>query len=190
MAKDKIIKGSVVVLLVYILLALVFYLVAGNELSYRTDQTNMVSMLDSTGELEVGKEVRQRFAVDGDELRSITLVTATYDRINTASLQISVVDMNGNVQGSLQTPMSGLNNGLSELNFAEPVIIEPGEAYDLVFSTPDGVFGNTIALMYGNSIQLRQAVVPLEIKPDEQIRVNDTVLPGKLCVQLDFGKRL
>lgn len=190
MAKDKIIKGSVVVLLVYILLALVFYLVAGNELSYRTDQTNMVSMLDSTGELEVGKEVRQRFAVDGDELRSITLVTATYDRINTASLQISVVDMNGNVQGSLQTPMSGLNNGLSELNFAEPVIIESGEAYDLVFSTPDGVFGNTIALMYGNSIQLRQAVVPLEIKPDEQIRVNDTVLPGKLCVQLDFGKRL
>ena len=73
----------------YILIVILFYLIAEDQLQFRVDQTEMPQANSSTGELVSGTEVRQAFIADADKLLSLSLLTATYDRTNTALLNVA-----------------------------------------------------------------------------------------------------
>ena len=190
MSRGAIRRGCAVAAILYLLIAVGFYLIAGEQLSVRTGQTDMPTAASSTGELTAGMEVRQRFSVDADKLLGISLVTATYDRINTPRLSVRVVDTQGNEVGYLEAEAGSLNNGLSELWFPVPAELIPNEPYELVVAVPEGESGNTIALMYGNTITLSHREVPLEISPAERMQVNGYVQEGKLCACLTMQKTL
>ena len=190
MFKKKLYKTYLVVIICYFLIAAAFFLIAGDQLNYRTGQTVMPSALESIGDLCVGNTVRQPFTVQADQIRRINLITATYDRENTSTLQLEIYDVDGSLQYSMQIPMTQLTNGVTTIDFEEPMPINSNEEYELVFSTPDGYAGNTIALMYGNSIDLRQGSVPITIKEEEYVLVNGKELPGKLCAEFEFTQEL
>ena len=54
----------------YILIVILFYLIAEDQLQFRVDQTEMPQANSSTGELVSGTEVRQAFTADADKLLS------------------------------------------------------------------------------------------------------------------------
>lgn len=174
----------------YILIVILFYLIAEDQLQFRVDQTEMPQANSSTGELVSGTEVRQAFTADADKLLSLSLLTATYDRTNTALLNVAVVDKNGVEAGQVTVSSSWLTNGVSEITFLTPVEITPRATYELIITSPDGTGGNTIALMYGNSMALPRGEMPLDIPAEEQIRVNGVSQEGKLCVRLTTQKTL
>lgn len=183
-------RGCCFIMACYMLIASVFYLISKDQLQFRIDQTEMPLAVNSTGELVNGMEVRQPFTTDADRLLSLSLITATYGRMNTALLNVMVVDESGKEVGQLTVSSSWLTNGVSELTFPVPVEITPHAIYELVFTSPDGVGGNTIALMYGNSVALPRGEVPLDIPAEEQIQVNGVPLEGKLCTRLTTEKNL
>ncbi len=174
----------------YILIVILFYLIAADQLQFRVDQTEMPQANSSTGELVSGTEVRQAFTADADKLLSLSLLTATYDRTNTALLNVAVVDKNGVEAGQVTVSSSWLTNGVSEITFLTPVEITPRATYELIITSPDGTGGNTIALMYGNSMALPRGEMPLDIPAEEQIQVNGVSQEGKLCVRLTTQKTL
>lgn len=174
----------------YILIVILFYLIAEDQLQFRVDQTEMPQANSSTGELVSGTEVRQAFTADADKLLSLSLLTATYDRTNTALLNVAVVDKNGVEAGQVTVSSSWLTNGVSEITFLTPVEITPRATYELIITSPDGTGGNTIALMYGNSMALPRGEMPLDIPVEEQIQVNGVSQEGKLCVRLTTQKTL
>ena len=174
----------------YILIVILFYLIAEDQLQFRVDQTEMPQANSSTGELVSGTEVRQAFTADADKLLSLSLLTATYDRTNTALLNVAVVDKNGVEAGQVTVSSSWLTNGVSEITFLTPVEITPRATYELIITSPDGTGGNTIALMYGNSMALPRGEMPLDIPAEEQIQVNGVSQVGKLCVRLTTQKTL
>lgn len=174
----------------YILIVILFYLIAEDQLQFRVDQTEMPQANSSTGELVSGTEVRQAFTADADKLLSLSLLTATYDRTNTALLNVAVVDKNGVEAGQVTVSSSWLTNGVSEITFLTPVEITPRATYELIITSPDGTGGNTIALMYGNSMALPRGEMPLDIPAEEQIQVNGVSQEGKLCVRLTTQKTL
>lgn len=174
----------------YILIVILFYLIAADQLQFRVDQTEMPQANSSTGELVSGTEVRQAFTADADKLLSLSLLTATYDRTNTALLNVAVVDKNGVEAGQVTVSSSWLTNGVSEITFLTPVEITPRATYELIITSPDGTGGNTIALMYGNSMALPRGEMPLDIPVEEQIQVNGVSQEGKLCVRLTTQKTL
>lgn len=174
----------------YILIVILFYLIAEDQLQFRVDQTEMPQANSSTGELVSGTEVRQAFTADADKLLSLSLLTATYDRTNTALLNVAVVDKNGVEAGQVTVSSSRLTNGVSEITFLTPVEITPRATYELIITSPDGTGGNTIALMYGNSMALPRGEMPLDIPAEEQIQVNGVSQEGKLCVRLTTQKTL
>lgn len=174
----------------YILIVILFYLIAEDQLQFRVDQTEMPQANSSTGELVSGTEVRQAFIADADKLLSLSLLTATYDRTNTALLNVAVVDKNGVEAGQVTVSSSWLTNGVSEITFLTPVEITPRATYELIITSPDGTGGNTIALMYGNSMALPRGEMPLDIPAEEQIQVNGVSQEGKLCVRLTTQKTL
>ena len=79
---------------------------------------------------------------------------------------------------------------MSEITFLTPVEITPRATYELIITSPDGTGGNTIALMYGNSMALPRGEMPLDIPAEEQIQVNGVSQEGKLCVRLTTQKTL
>lgn len=174
----------------YILIVILFYLIAEDQLQFRVDQTEMPQANSSTGELVSGTEIRQAFTADADKLLSLSLLTATYDRTNTALLNVAVVDKNGVEAGQVTVSSSWLTNGVSEITFLTPVEITPRATYELIITSPDGTGGNTIALMYGNSMALPRGEMPLDIPAEEQIQVNGVSQEGKLCVRLTTQKTL
>lgn len=174
----------------YILIVILFYLIAEDQLQFRVDQTEMPQANSSTGELVSGTEVRQAFTADADKLLSLSLLAATYDRTNTALLNVAVVDKNGVEAGQVTVSSSWLTNGVSEITFLTPVEITPRATYELIITSPDGTGGNTIALMYGNSMALPRGEMPLDIPAEEQIQVNGVSQEGKLCVRLTTQKTL
>ena len=183
-------KLCAVVMACYIVLAIVFYGIAGEQLTARVDKTSMPSAKEGTGELLSGGEVWQAFCLDGHELLGVSLVTATYGRENTSRLKLSVVDSSGIVAGECEVLSSRLTDGVSEITFPQPVPIRPGEWYRLMLTSPDGTGGNAIALMYGNTIALSRGEAPLVITDSERLRVNGQPVEGKLCAQFTVQKKL
>ncbi len=89
MDETKLKKGCAAALLIYIVLAVAFYLICGDQLKTYTRVTEMLSPTADLGELTSGTVVEQRIDVKGDVLTGLTLTAGTYGRQNTGRLIVS-----------------------------------------------------------------------------------------------------
>ena len=120
-------KGCVAVLLGYWLLAILFHWIAGAQLYFRDEKTEMMAMNAMIGELTAGAELRQPFRADADELFSVSLPLTTYGRTNTAHLSIVLEDVEGTRLGEIVLDEAMLEDGeTAETYFPEPVALRKG----------------------------------------------------------------
>ena len=179
MSEKQVIKGCALALVIYIVLALTFYWVSGDQLHYRDDETDAISASEPIGELVQGMEIRQPFTATADAILSVDMLLSTYARENTAHVTVGIVDASGLTLA--QTELSGVeieDNAVRTISFAQPVQVRPGARYALVLTSPDGVPGNAITAWQGSTMSTARAEVSVEIA--EPLLVNGEVREGML----------
>ena len=177
----KLQKGCIAMLLVYSLLAVVFWGIAGNQLSFRDEETDAVTPSRPIGELVQGMEIRQPFTARADELCSVSMLLSTYERENSSHILVGIADEAGTILA--QTELSGIDiadNMVHQIGFAPPVSLTPGKQYALVLTSPDGTPGNAITAWLGDSMPASRVEVSLMIPEEDRLLVDGIAQEGML----------
>lgn len=179
MTEKNVQKGCALVLAVYVILAIAFYWIAGDQLRFRDDEAAFVSASEPIGELVQGMEIRQPFIAEANEISTVSMLLSTYARENTCSVLVSIVDKNGETLGQTELPAAEIEDNVTRtIPFVQPVEVTPGERYALVLTSPDGVSGNAVTAWQGSTISTARAEIPVEIT--ERLLVNGEAREGML----------
>lgn len=128
----------------------IFFLIGGEDIFLKRVNTAEVNEIDNVGEIYDGDVVEETFVSDFKQIVSLELKTATYDRENTGSLNVSVLEGN-NVLGSKTIDMSSVVNGTTTITFDSPIVVEEGKEYTLSISSKGSSVGNAVTVYYGNA---------------------------------------
>jgi len=169
----------------YLVLAMGFYLIAGEQLRFRDEKTDMLTPLLPMGEITQETVIRQRIVADGDELLGVTLRLSTYDRSNTAKLTASLLDENGTalLVEDVDAAQIG-DNADHEIAFSSPVQVKPGQILYLQLTSEDGTAGDAVTAWWGNALSTARVEVPQEIAEEDLVTVNGVAQSGKLCYRM------
>ncbi len=130
----------------------IFFLVGGEDIFLKRVSTSDVNEIDNVGEIYDGDVVEESFVSDFKQIVSLELKTATYDRENTGSLNVSVLDGN-KVLGTQTIDMESVVNGTTTITFDSPIVVEEGKEYTLRISSKGSSEGNAVTVYYGNADQ-------------------------------------
>lgn len=183
MDQKKLTKGCILAVLIYILLAVAFFLICGDQLKYYARATDMLSPTDNLGELTSESVVEQRLAASGDTLTGITLYAGTYNRSNTGRLILAFYDGN-QLKDRAEVDIAGLADNTA---FSVPLNMEltDDNPLRLCITAPDSKPGNAVTLFYGNSVSTARAVVAAELQDADLVRLNGKAVDGSLCFALE-----
>lgn len=183
MDRKKLTKGCVIAVLIYIALAVAFYLICGDQLKYYARATEMLSPSANLGELTAESVVEQRLDAKGDTLTSVTLVPGTYGRPNTGTLVLEAYD-GDLLKGSTEVNIAELPDSAA---FTVPLSIDLADSPSLTLriTAPDSEPGNAVTLYYGNSVGTARAQIETELKEEDLVRLNGEAQDGQLCFSLE-----
>ncbi len=179
MSEKQVRKGCAIALAVYVVLAVAFYWISGDQLHFRDENTDAITASEPIGELVQGMEIRQPFTAQADEILGVDMLLSTYARENQCRVFVSIVDENGLTLA--QAELSGAeieDNVTRTVSFVQPVQVTPGTRYALVLTSPDGAPGNAITAWQGSTIATARAEVPVEIS--DRLLVNGDAQEGML----------
>lgn len=187
MDQNKLKKGCALALLIYIALAVAFFLICGDQMQYVTRATDMLSPAGNLGELISDTVVEQRINVKGDILSHITLQAGTYARTNTGHLVLELYD-GEQLLGRTEIDIAGLADNMP---FVVPLNIPLSDAHSpsLRITVPDSASGNAITLYYGNAVSTARGQIEKGLQQSELVRLNGEPLDGKLCIATETKTR-
>ena len=169
----------------YLVLAVGFYLIAGEQLRFRDEKTDMLTPLLPIGEITESTEIRQRITADCDEISGVTLRLSTYERSNTAELKVSLLDESGAVLAAETIDTARVvDNRDHDVEFDQPAKVVPGQVVYLQLTSEDGAAGNAVSAWWGNTVATARVEVQQNIPQEELAAVNGVAQPGKLCYRL------
>ena len=175
-------KGCFLAVICYFVLAALLWAIAHEQFRFRDETTAMVTALDPVGELVQGVEVRQPFSANGDEIRSVSLLLSTYDRMNSSHLTVQIEDESGTVLGSRVINAEEIaDNSVWNIAFNPAISVERDQRCYLVLFSEDAMPGNAVTAWWGNTVSAARTEVALNVPEDEQVRVNGVAAEGKLC---------
>lgn len=185
MNRKTLLKGCAAAWAVCALLAVGFFFVAGEQLFFRDEQTDMLRADMPIGELTAETEVRQRFVADADALRGVELLLSTYGRVNETALEVRIEDAEGTVIGQTSVLTAALaDNSPVRLDFEKPLPLAHAAPYDLVLTASGAAQGNAVTAWYGTGVSAGRAAVLVPLEAWEYVRVNGEPAGGKLCCRL------
>jgi len=174
-------KGCLIAILCFAAVAVVFDWIAGEQMRFRNRKTDSVNAMAPIGELTKDTELRQPFEAEAEEITGLSMLLSTYARENSGLLEITIADSDGRTVGQTSVAVSEIvDNAVRQISFPELVRTVPGQLYELVLSSPDGVPGNAITAWYGNAMSAARAEVPLAISEAQKLQVNGQPIDGML----------
>lgn len=188
MDQKKLTKGCILALLIYIVLAVAFFLISGDQLHYRDGQTDMLNGEGVVGEITADTVVEQNLNLNTDILTGITLYGATYERQNTGDLLIQFVS-GDEILSEYRADISALSDN-STFFIPVNVTLPKGDRLVLRITAPDSVPGNAITLYYGKTMQASHSAVAVPLQEDEFVFLNGKPLGGALCLSMNTRKNL
>ena len=189
MDQTKLKKGCAVALAIYVALAVAFYLICGDQLRYRDNQTDMLMPSSVIGEITSDVVVTQRIRPSGDRLTGITLFGATGARMNTGTLLIELFADGELLENRAVDIFTLEDNSTFYVPFDASIPKSSGEIY-LYITAPESVIGNAVTLYYGDSVQVSHAQVSAGLNEEDFVRVNGVALDGALCMRLSTRETL
>ena len=171
--------------LFYWILAIVVYLVSYHQFRYSDAETDMPSPNGNVGEIIDGQRIEQTVVFDGDTITSIDVMAATYQRQNTGSLIIRLIDSEGNELTSETADVNVFaDNGNTVIKFDRLVRVEKGEKITVLFETEGSESGKAITLLSGNSADAGRTSIPLSISDKNSAKVDGNAIGSLLCFEL------
>lgn len=178
-------KTIVNIILIYILIAVCFFFVAGDSLFYRQTVSSMIDPQKVSEEIHKGDIIRQKLLTDVEELNGLNLYGATYARKNNDILTIKIIDSQNKIitEKSLST-IDLKDNSTWNVSFENKIVLEKDKAYFVEITSENGTDGNSISLYYGDSVSAARAEVSVELSKEELLRFNEKLMDGQLCVEV------
>ncbi len=181
--KNRTFQICIVIIMVYIVLSVAFYFIAGDSFRQSSSVTEMLSPKAVTGELYMGQTLDQKFRAEMDTIDSVTLLGATYARTNNDTLTVSLLDGVGGKLVSEKLETAGLSdNSKWMVVFPEPVKVVKGDILTLSVTCARGVPGNAVTFYYGNSINTGKFEVGVE--SEYPVHMDSAALDGELCMSV------
>lgn len=169
----------------YWVLVIMIYLVAHPQFRYTNVVSDSLSASMTVGEVVDGMEIVQTVTVPANELREISLMTATYGRQNQGTLLLTLSDVQGNRLSVQAVEVSSLeDNKYTTIGLSEPMIGRKGETLLLTISTQDCAPGNAVTIYAGNTVTTGRFDIVQNISEADRYQINGQPSVGKLCVKL------
>lgn len=169
----------------YWVLVIMIYLVAHPQFRYTNVVSDSLSASMTIGEVIDGMKIEQTVAVPANELREISLMTATYGRANQGELILTLSDLQGNELARQIAPASAFaDNKYTTIALAEPMIGYKGETLNLSVATQGCMPGNAITILAGNTVTTGRFDIVQSIAETDRYQINGQPGVGKLCVKL------
>ena len=177
------------VLAIYVLLAVPFYWIGGDQLRYRDNSTDMLTASEPVGEITKDTVITQQLTVTGGQLTELTFRGATYARKNQGTLVVEVCS-DGRVLATQRVDISGLaDNENFSVTFA-PNISVPGDTAEVRITAPECEAGNAITLYSGTTMSTARNQVEIKLTEEERVNVNGVVQAGALCMEVHSREHL
>ena len=169
----------------YWVLVIIIYLVAHPQFRYTNVVSDSLSASMTIGEVIDGMKIEQTVAVPANELREISLMTATYGRANQGDLILTLSDLQGNELARQTAAASAfVDNKYTSIGLAEPVLGRKGETLLLSITTQGCMPGNALTVYAGNTITAGRFDIAQNITEADRYQINGQPGVGKLCVKL------
>lgn len=182
-------KKCCAALAIYVLLAVLFYWIGGDQLRYRDNFTDMLTASEPVGEITKDTVITQQLTVTGGQLTELTFRGATYARQNQGTLVVEVYS-DGRVLATQCVDISGLTDNKNfSVTFA-PSISVPGNTAEVRITAPDCEAGNAITLYSGTTMSTARNQVEIKLTEDERVKVNGVVQAGALCMEVHSQETL
>lgn len=169
----------------YWVLVILVYLVAHPQFRYTNVISDSLSASMTVGEVVDGMEITQTVIVPANELRDISLMTATYGRVNQGEVILMLSDMQGNkLAREVVSASVFADNKYTTVNLAEPIVGRKGEMLNLSIATQGSTPGNAITVFAGNTVTTGRFDIVQNISEEDRYKINDQSGLGKLCVKI------
>lgn len=181
-------KKCGIALAVYVVAAVLFYWIGGDQLRYRDSFTDMLTPSAPVGEITRDTVVTQQIRVSG-RLMEITFRGATYARQNQGTLVIGIC-VDGQTLDTRTVDIAGLpDNENFSVSFA-PGVSVPGGTAEVRITAPDCEKGNAVTLYSGNTMSTARNQVVVQLAEDERVRLNGITQDGALCMEVRSREEL
>lgn len=185
MELKKLKKIFLFALIIYAVIALVFWLCAKEQMYRRMDSTDMIQENGVVGEITSETTFTQMFtAEDNSNLIAITLKMASFDRENTCDFVISVLDGETVLSSETVKPEEIINNKDNTFIFESPAVISKGKKYTISITSPNGTSGNAFTVYKGNVISAGKAEVDMHLSEEMRTHLNGGPTDYSLCWSL------
>lgn len=166
-------------ILVYFILAIALYFIAGDQFKYKISDKSIMSEEATTpvGELLKGTIVEQTFIAEADIIDNISLKFATYDRQNTGTVRVQLLDdISKNILLDRQLDVSNLDdNAFVTLQPDKMIRTAKGKMLRISISSETGTPGNAVTLWHNNGIS----------QSDRELLINGQPTFGILCFSVE-----
>lgn len=170
----------------YWALVLMIYLVAGEQFRQTLVSSDPLSASMIVGEIVDGVEVCQLVDPPAESLTSISLMTASYGRVNNGVMTLTLTDESGNVVAAQQADISAFQDGkYTEIALNEPVQVPDDQKLMMTLTTQGCMPGNAVTVYAGNTVTAGRFDIVQNIPEDEYYTVDGIQGAGKLCVKLN-----
>lgn len=184
-------KKVVWVLIAYLIVAVGFYLIAGDQLHYADNTVGMLAASTVAGEIVPGVTVNQRLSDDPVMIRSLEVMVVTYGRENTGHLQAEIQTDDGQVLYSTELPVSEMQDYMKVSLLSDRTIRVPeGQGAVLVLTSADSAPGNAVTVAVGSTVTTGKFEVDKEISDNMRVLVNGSPLGGSLCYEMQIRETL
>lgn len=177
-------KGCAVAMVAYLIIAVLFYWIGGDQLRYRDNQSDMLTPSGVVNEITSDIVLEQEIPAEGELLTQLNLVGATYARTNTGTLHLEVCSLDGQVLTSYDVDVSQMqDNAEFSVVFPQPVAISDGRAL-LRVTAPEATPGNAVALYYGTTMSAARYEVEVGLSEADRLSINGKVQEYALSVRV------
>lgn len=168
----------------YWVLAVMVYLLALPQFRFTAVSSDPLSPGMTVGEIVDGVEIRQTIQAPADQMTSVSLMTATYGRVNSGTLKAALEDAQGEVVSTANMDAAQIQDGkYTELLLNPPVEGRKGETLTMVLTTEGCAPGNAVTVYAGNTVTAGRFDIVQNIAETDRYTVNGEQGVGKLCVK-------
>lgn len=171
------------VAIIYWVFVIGIYAIANEQFRYATVAGAAPASGYTIGEVVDGIEIRQSVLAPAEFLKGVEIKAGTYDRINSGTLTVAVLDSAENVLAQESIDVSAVeNNAYTTILLDQTVEVTSGEILTLQLTTQGCFEGNAITLYAGNLLD--------EPEKNSGYLINETVANSSLCVRLTGYRQL
>jgi len=181
MKKFNLKKLAQIAIGIYLIMAIAFYFLCGEQLHVKNDVRESVTLSNALGELIKGESVLQSFYVKGDRITELAVQVATYGRENSGHLQIQIWDQGNLLHEEIVDVGTLIDGEFYRINIKEPLNTHPDDKITMMIQSLDGSPGNAITLWTGNTISTGRLNIAKNPILGEDLIFKDQVIKESLC---------